>query len=100
MSQRESEAGSARAPQWASSSPANSGMVMSFFSAKREKKRAVRIELGVAAPADRLGDQAAPKAVRRHQVDDKRRRNVEMPRGGPPGMAGFDKIDNPLTKIL
>jgi hypothetical protein len=40
MSQRESEAGSARAPQWASSSPANSGMVMSFFSAKRERRNA------------------------------------------------------------
>jgi len=34
-----------------------------LFRQAREKKRAVRIELGVAAPADRLGDQAAPQAV-------------------------------------
>jgi hypothetical protein len=44
-------------------------------------------------------DQAAAHLMSRHQVEDKRRRNVEMPRGGPPGTAGLHKSNHPLTQI-
>src|ERR1700690_2024020 len=59
----------------------------------------MRIELGVPASAKPFGRQAASRAIRRHQVDDKRGRNVEMRRGGAPRAAATDKGHNTLAKI-
>ena len=64
-----------------------------------QQKNAIRIKLGVPASANRLGRQAASRAVRRHQVDDKLWRNVEMRRGGAPRVAATDKGHNTLAKI-
>ena len=42
----------------------------------------MRIELGVPASAKPLGRETASRPLRRHHVDDKRWRNVEMRRSG------------------
>src|SRR5580698_10721635 len=60
----------------------------------------MRIELGVPASAKPLGRETASRPVRRHQVDDKRWRNVEMRRSGAPRVAAIDKGHNTLAKIL
>src|SRR6202042_2846671 len=64
-----------------------------------QQKNAMRIELAVPASAKPLGRETA-RPVRRHQVDDKRWRNVEMRRSGAPRVAAIDKGHNTLAKIL
>jgi hypothetical protein len=101
MSQRESEAGSAFAPQQAARSSANSGIVMSSFSATRRKRNSrCGSSLAAPAPAKRLGRKAAAQAIGGHQIDDEGNRHPEMSRGGPPRMAGFHVPDNASTQIL
>jgi hypothetical protein len=100
MSQRDSEAGSGFSPVAAASSDASSGMVMSAFSATlRQKKGPMRLKLGVASSAARLGRKASPRSNRLHQVHNERHRHLEMRRCGPPRMAILDKADNALTQI-
>lgn len=70
-----------------------------LFRQALQKKHTVRIELGVSPTPDRPGRQAAARPVRGHQVDDERRRNIEMHRGGAPGMARLHIADNTLTNI-
>src|SRR3984885_11438850 len=65
-----------------------------------QQKNAMRIELGVPASAKPLGRETASPPLRRHQVDDKRWRNVEMRRSGAPREAAIDKGHNALPKVL
>jgi hypothetical protein len=105
MSQRESEAGSAFVPVAAKSSTESSGIVMPAFSSMRamrnagDEKRPMRIELGVAPSAARLGSKASGHPKGPYQPDSKRNRHAEMRGSGMTGPASLDKSDDPLTTI-
>ncbi len=59
----------------------------------------MRIKLGVAPTALRLGGQTAGGSVRRHQPDHEGDRHVIMPGGLLAGMARLDKACHPAPQI-
>src|SRR5580693_8408906 len=99
MSRRESEAGSAFVPLAAASSAESSGIIMSDFGDAAEQKRPMRIKLGVAASAARLGSERSGRAKRLHQPDDERNRHAEKRGSGMTRPATLDKAGNPFTQI-
>src|ERR1700677_5087835 len=99
ISQRDREAGSAFTPLAAWSSPANSGMLMSSFSATRRRmKTRCGSSLLCRQPPSGLGA-SAPRAKSRHQIDDKRGRHPEMGRRRTPRMPGLNVTHHTLAKI-
>src|SRR6266478_496852 len=60
---------------------------------------AVRVELAMSPPAERLGRNRPALAKSRHQIDDKRGRHPEMGRRGTPRMPSLDVIHHTLAKI-
>jgi hypothetical protein len=65
----------------------------------RQKKRPMRLELGVAPAAAWLGLEASTHANGFHEVHHERDRHFEMGRGGVTRMAILDKADNAFTQI-
>src|SRR5580704_19326433 len=59
----------------------------------------MRIKLGVAASAARLGGEPSGRAKRLHQPDDERNRHAEKRGSGMTRPATLDKAGNPLTQI-
>src|ERR1700724_1593062 len=65
----------------------------------RQKKGPMRLKLGGASPAARLGRKAPPRANRLHQVHHEGHRHPKARRSGASRLAVLDKADNPLTQI-
>ena len=59
----------------------------------------MRIELGVAPAALRLGREAACGAKGGHQPDRERHRHLEVPGRGMAGMSRLDKAHHPFAQI-
>jgi hypothetical protein len=78
MRKRESEAGSALVPVAAKSSAASSGIGVGFFFDAGDEKRPMRIELGVAPSAARLGFKASARPEGPQEPDSERNRHAKM----------------------